>query len=110
MKYDFDSVVERRGSACVKWDAPNPEAVPPGEVITMWVADMDFRTAVVPVLSVCIKAFTEPGDKVVMLTPAYNEGEEWLSELNSYIWDNYLLLRDIFGKELPSCIALTLSE
>ena len=123
MKYDFDTVVERRGTACVKWDAPNPEAVPPGEVIPMWVADMDFRTApciidalrkrvehgvfgytyvpdsyydaviswfsrrrgweikrkwilyttaVVPALSVCIKAFTEPGDKVVMLTPAYN--------------------------------------
>ncbi|MBR6054694.1 MAG: pyridoxal phosphate-dependent aminotransferase [Bacteroidales bacterium] len=123
MKYDFDSVVERRGSSCVKWDAPNPEAVPPEDIIPMWVADMDFRTApcivnalrkraehgvfgytyvpdsyydaviswfsrrrgwkikkrwilyttaVVPALSVCVKAFTEPGDKVVMLTPAYN--------------------------------------
>lgn len=123
MAYDFTSLVERRGTACVKWDAPNGAGVPAGEVIPMWVADMDFRTApciidalrkrvehgvfgytevpdsyydaviswfqrrrgwtierdwilyttaVVPALSVCIKAFTEPGDKVVFLTPAYN--------------------------------------
>ena len=123
MAYDFTSLVERRGTACVKWDAPNGAGVPAGDVIPMWVADMDFRTApciidvlrkrvehgifgytevpdsyydaviswfqrrrgwtierdwilyttaVVPALSVCIKAFTEPGDKVVFLTPAYN--------------------------------------
>lgn len=39
----------------------------------------------------------------VGLEAAYNEGEEWLSELNSYIWNNFLLLKNIFGKELPSC-------
>ena len=123
MAYDFTSLVERRGTACVKWDAPNGAGIPAGEVIPMWVADMDFRTApciidalrkrvehgvfgytevpesyydaviswfqrrrgwtierdwilyttaVVPALSVCIKAFTEPGDQVVFLTPAYN--------------------------------------
>ena len=121
--YDFDTPVERRGSGCVKWDSPNSAGVPPQDVIPMWVADMDFRTApciiealrsrvehgvfgyttvpdsyydavigwfsrrrgwniqrewimyttaVVPALSVCIKAFTEPGDKVVFITPAYN--------------------------------------
>ncbi len=45
MAYDFTSVVERRGTACVKWDAPNGAGIPAGEVIPMWVADMDFRTA-----------------------------------------------------------------
>jgi len=123
MKYDFDSLTERRGSCSVKWDAPNDAGVPSSEVIPMWIADMDFpaapcimdalrkrvehgifgytqvpdsyyeaiirwferrrgwkiekdwilyTTAVVPALSVCLKAFTEPGDKVVLLTPAYN--------------------------------------
>ena len=123
MKYDFDVLPERRGTSCVKWDAPNSVGVPPGEVIPMWVADMDFRTApcivealkkrvehgvfgytivpdayydaliswfsrrrgwdirrewimyttaVVPAISVCIKAFTNPGDKVVFITSAYN--------------------------------------
>jgi cystathionine beta-lyase len=40
-----------------------------------WTIERDwilYTTAVVPALSVCIKAFTEPGDQVVFLTPAYN--------------------------------------
>ena len=45
MAYDFSSFVDRRGTACVKWDAPNGAGVPAGDVIPMWVADMDFRTA-----------------------------------------------------------------
>lgn len=40
MNYDFDKVVPRRGTGCVKWDTPQAEGVLP-----MWVADMDFRTA-----------------------------------------------------------------
>lgn len=40
MKYDFDEIIDRRGTNCVKWDgAENPDVLP------MWVADMDFRTA-----------------------------------------------------------------
>jgi cysteine-S-conjugate beta-lyase len=40
MKYDFDEIKDRRGTNCVKWDsAENPDVLP------MWVADMDFRTA-----------------------------------------------------------------
>ena len=43
MKYDFDSVVERRGSGALKYDAlkeryGNPDLLP------LWVADMDFAT------------------------------------------------------------------
>lgn len=40
MKYDFDTLVPRRGSACCKWDTPKEE-----DVIPMWVADMDFKVA-----------------------------------------------------------------
>lgn len=39
MKYDFDTVVPRRGTLSYKWDNA-PEGVLP-----MWVADMDFRTS-----------------------------------------------------------------
>ena len=118
MKYDFDEIVERRGTNCVKWDeSPSPDVIP------MWVADMDFRvapaiqqalfqrvahgvygynivpdsyyeaviswfrrrhqweiarssilytTAVVPAMSCVIKALTMPGEKVLILSPAYN--------------------------------------
>ena len=40
MKYDFDEVTERRGTDCVKWDESAA-----GDVIPLWVADMDFRAA-----------------------------------------------------------------
>ena len=118
MTYDFDEIVERRGTNCVKWDeSPSPDVIP------LWVADMDFRvapaieealqkrvahgvfgynivpesyyeaviswfrrrhqweiqrpwilytTAVVPAMSVVIKALTMPGEKVLILSPAYN--------------------------------------
>lgn len=40
MKYNFDEVVDRRGTNSYKWDSdPDPDVLP------MWVADMDFRTA-----------------------------------------------------------------
>ena len=118
MKYDFDRIVNRRGSGCYKWDEEREDGI-----IPMWVADMDFQTApaiiealrrrvehgvfgyslvpdsyyeavvswfsrrhqwhierewiqyttgVVPALSVIVKAFTEPGDKVILQTPVYN--------------------------------------
>ena len=40
MKYNFDEIVERRGTHCVKWDES-----PSDEVIPLWVADMDFKAA-----------------------------------------------------------------
>ena len=118
MKYNFDELVERRGTNCVKWDeSPSPDVIP------LWVADMDFKaapaifeavkqraehgvfgynivpesyyeaviswfrrrhqweiqrqwilytTAVVPAMSCVIKALTMPGEKVLILSPAYN--------------------------------------
>ena len=118
MRYDFDELIERRGTGCVKWDE-NPS----GDIIPLWVADMDFKaapaildavrkraehgvfgythvgddyydaiiswfqrrhhwtihreeimytTGVVPAMSVAIKALTMPGEKVLILSPDYN--------------------------------------
>ena len=40
MKYNFDEIIPRRGTNCVKWDcSDDPEMLP------LWVADMDFRVA-----------------------------------------------------------------
>lgn len=117
-EFDFDTPIIRRHSGCYKWDEAKDD-----DVIPMWVADMDFKTApcivdalrkrvehgafgytlvgddyykavidwwknehdwhierewiqyttgVVPALSVIIKALTQPGDKVIVLTPIYN--------------------------------------
>ena len=38
MKYDFDRIIERRGTNSEKWDVSDGE-------LPMWVADMDFATA-----------------------------------------------------------------
>ena len=40
MKFDFDTLIERRGTDCVKWDTAKEE-----DVLPMWVADMDFKAA-----------------------------------------------------------------
>lgn len=40
MKYDFDELVPRKGTNSYKWDTVKDE-----DVLPMWVADMDFRTA-----------------------------------------------------------------
>ena len=40
MAYDFDELIDRRGTSCVKWDE-----APSADVIPLWVADMDFRAA-----------------------------------------------------------------
>ena len=44
MNYDFDTVVERRGTDSLKYDASRAREKGE-ELLPMWVADMDFRTA-----------------------------------------------------------------
>lgn len=39
MTYDFDTIIDRRATDCVKWDEATPGELP------LWVADMDFATA-----------------------------------------------------------------
>ena len=52
MKYDFDTVINRRGTDSVKWDVAENE-------LPMWVADMDFRLA--PEIENAIKKRLEHG-------------------------------------------------
>ena len=40
MKYNFDEIISRRGTNSYKWDSSAD-----ADVLPMWVADMDFRTA-----------------------------------------------------------------
>lgn len=42
------------------------------------------------------------------LIAAYDNGEEWLDELNRYIHDNYLYLKDFLHRHLPRLTALPL--
>ena len=41
--FDFDEVVDRKGTNCAKWDAIEANNKPK-DVLPMWVADMDFKS------------------------------------------------------------------
>lgn len=141
MKYNFDQVIERRGTCSNKWDnvskkfPKNPDALP------MWVADMDFQCpqevvdavverakhpiygyafrdnefgevtaewmkkrhgweidpswvtfsgGVVPALSVCINAFTNPGDRIIIQTPVYYPFNDVIVNNGRYVCENPL--------------------
>ena len=49
MNYNFDELVERRNTGCVKWDEEAPlsegDCLPSEDIIPLWVADMDFKAA-----------------------------------------------------------------
>ena len=51
MNYNFDEIIERRGTGCVKWDEAAEGIIP------MWVADMDF--AVAPAIQEAIRRRAE---------------------------------------------------
>ena len=53
MKYDFDTIIPRRGTNSYKWDTPEEE-----NVLPMWVADMDFRT--VPAIVEALPEYPKP--------------------------------------------------
>ncbi len=118
---DFDTVIERRNTKCLKYDFAEARGMP-GDVLPMWVADMDFKTSsyvedavaewarhgifgysevqahyfetvrewmkghhgwepqerwlvktpgVVFALAMAVRAYTEPGDAVLIQQPVY---------------------------------------
>lgn len=121
MKYDFDRIIDRKGTDSVKYDLLHP-VFGNKEVLPMWVADMDFEVppfvreaiirrakhpvygytyrpkrffqavadwirrrhgweikpgmisfspGIVPALNMCVMAYTEPGDMIVVQPPVY---------------------------------------
>ena len=50
MHFDFDQMIERKGTGCVKWDdspavSPALDGKTAEDIIPLWVADMDFAVA-----------------------------------------------------------------
>ncbi len=43
MKYNFDEIVDRKNTSCVKWDFAE-KFFEAKDLLPMWVADMDFKT------------------------------------------------------------------
>ena len=44
MKYNFDEVVDRRNTNCIKWDTLE-STYGSKEILPMWIADMDFKSS-----------------------------------------------------------------
>lgn len=144
MKYDFDKVIERRGTDCIKYDFAEAFGIP-SDALPMWVADMDFpapesvldalranvdhgifgypgvgpdyaeavigwfrnrfdwqtepewivRTpGVVFGLAVAVRAFTEPGDAVLIQPPVYRPFFSVVRNNGRRLVKNPLVLRD----------------
>jgi cystathionine beta-lyase len=43
MKYNFDEIIDRKNTSCVKWDFAE-QYFEANDILPMWVADMDFKT------------------------------------------------------------------
>lgn len=80
MKYDFDEKVERRGSGCFKFDAPEirPDQIP------LWVADMDFKTPDF-ILDALRERIDHPVMGYTMIPRNYFEIiRQWVSDLHGW--------------------------
>lgn len=84
MNYDFDKIIERRDTSCVKWDLLNEE-FGRDDVIPMWVADMDFLA--LPEITEAIKKRAEHGVFGYAAKPAsyYESIIYWVK--NRHNWD-----------------------
>jgi cysteine-S-conjugate beta-lyase len=56
MDFDFDKIIERKGSSCIKWDGME-KFLGAGDALPMWVADMDFLTPEYITKAIIKKAF-----------------------------------------------------
>lgn len=142
--FDFDNVIERRGTNSRKWDCLD-KLYGRDDLLPLWVADMDFAVSpaiikaiqkraehpiygysdcsdkyyesiinwmkrrhnwdiekewilftpgVVPALSYAVKAFTEPGDKIIIQSPVYHPFHTTITDNNRNLITNPLIYKD----------------
>ena len=79
MKYNFDLLVDRRGSGSYKWDSDTSD-----DMIPLWVADMDFRTA--PCITEALKRRVEEGIFGYVKVPEsyYEALQKWFAERHGW--------------------------
>ncbi len=143
-KYDFDEIIDRKNTNSLKYDFAVERGLPE-DVLPLWVADMDFRTAepvlqalhgavghgifgysevksdyyaataawfekrfsykteekwlvktpgVVFALATAVRAFTSPGDAVIIQPPVYYPFFSVIRDNGRVIVENALVLRD----------------
>lgn len=77
--YNFDEIVDRRGTGCVKWDE-----MPNGSVIPLWVADMDFKAA--PAIQAALRKRMEHGifGYTIVEEPYYDSIISWFQRRHQW--------------------------
>ena len=84
MKYDFDEVIDRSKNRSAKYDE-RIKKFGTSDVIPLWVADMDFRTAQ-PIIDACVKKAQEGIWGYTSRPDSYFEAvQEWEKKRNQ--WD-----------------------
>ncbi len=83
MKYDFDTIIDRRGTNSIKYDFAREKGKPEG-LLPMWVADMDFRapaevlTDIHQAAAHGVFGYSEPGEEY------YRAVSEWFGSHFGY--------------------------
>lgn len=82
-KYDFETIIDRRNTGCLKWDAWSRRGHAADD-LPLWVADMDFKTA-----PAAIEALTERVQHGVygytMATDSYYESvQNWFERRHGW--------------------------
>ena len=85
MPYDFERIVNRRGTASLKWDVEEQE-------LPMWVADMDFQTA--PEIMAAIRERADHGIFGYTVVPDawYKAIQEWWKKRHGFLIEKEWLL------------------
>ena len=83
MKFNFDELTERRGTSSMKWDGEGD----PADVLQLWVADMDFRTAPVVTEAVLKRASSGIFGYTAVPDKYYVALERWFAERHGWTID-----------------------
>ena len=78
MKYDFDTIVDRRNTNSLKWDIEKNE-------LPMWVADMDFKTAPEVIEAIREKAAHGIFGYTVIPKQWYEAYTDWWKKRHSFV-------------------------
>ena len=87
MKYNFDEIINRENTNCIKWDYRN-EVFQNPDVIPLWVADMDFKTP--DFIMDAIRKMAEHEIMGYCFRPAsfFESARDWLKRRNNWQTDS----------------------
>jgi len=103
MKYNFDEIIDRKGTSCVKWDFTE-QFLEAEDVLPMWVADMDFRTPDFIVKAIKERASHEIYGYTVRPENYYNSIIKWIGKKHTWKIDKDWI---IFSPGIVSAVYLS---